>query len=79
MNSNTINSKSREKNNFRILKKNIIEKREEPLGLGIGSLGMIVVTGFGQHPQQQQTVLNSREGPQFPPRLRSNINMGNYR
>jgi hypothetical protein len=46
-------NKSRDKN-FRIMKKTTMEKREEPPGMG--SFGLIMVTGLGQQSGTQSTL-----------------------
>jgi hypothetical protein len=65
-------NKSKDKN-FRIMKKTLMEKKEEPFG--VGNFGLMVVTGLGHQSNQP----NMREGHMLPPKFRSNLNMGSYR
>lgn len=68
-------AKSKDKN-FRIMKKAILEKKEEPFGMG--NLGMIMVTGLGQGTGSSQ-IPQTITGYNMPPRMKPNMKSSNYR
>ena len=63
-------TRSRDKN-FRIMKKSVLDKKEEPFG--VGNLGLMVVTGLGQQMGSSTTTQN------VPPRFKSTMKTGSYR
>lgn len=63
------------------MKKTVLDKKTEDNYLGMGNLGMIMITGLGHQTQQNTDVLtphtngstNYREQMHLPPRMRGNL------
>ena len=70
-------SKSRDKN-FRIMKKTILEKKEEP-SFGAKNLGLIMVTGLCQQSNFPSSLDQQMTAPNLPPKFKSNLRGGSYR
>lgn len=67
-------NRSKDKN-FRIMKKTLMDKREEYPPFGATNLGMIMITGLGQHSQNPVSQLT----PSLPPRSRQAPVSSNFR
>jgi hypothetical protein len=71
-------SKSKDRN-FRIMKKTLIDKRNEDSlpTFGVTNLGMIMIRGLGQNTNNPVSQIREQSS-NFPPKMRPNIN-SNFR